>query len=232
MRTIVPNVVIFNYSRKKMKKFPLSVLFIAGFLLACNGIRAQEYHFGFAGASAVSVQYHRPPGLYAGYVFPFKQERKLIVDFAVNYSYQSYNVINISHVLGSSFDVRKVKPQNWWFSLSSSFNFRVFSGSCLIIRMGPLVSLNYFICKEQVHEIPTETQPDRTYQDKNNYLNRPGLGGNIEAEFKGLLKKNISIIASCTPQVIAYGNFFPKDVTVEGSILAITSHLGLRYRIY
>jgi hypothetical protein len=215
-----------------MKKSAIPVLLIAGLLLAGMGIKAQEFYYGIERASAISAQYHRPLGLCAGYVFLFKQDKKLIVDFTANYSHQTYNVIKVSHVLGSSFDVRQVKPQNWWFSLSSSFNFRVFSGSCLVIRMGPQVSLNYFLCKEQVRDIPTATQPDRTYLDKNRYLNRPGLGGNLELEFKGLLEKNVSIITSFTPQIIAYGKFLTTDTSVEGAMLTIASRLGLRYRLF
>jgi len=211
----------------------MKVLILAtGILLAGMGSIAQEFNFGIAGTSAASVQYHRPPGFYAGYVFLLDQDKRLVVDFAASYSFRTYNVISVGQVLGSSFDVRQVKPQNWWFSLSSSYNFRVFSGGSLVLRMGPRLSLNYFICNEKVREIPTASQPDRTYQDKNNYLNRPGLGGNFEVEIKGLFRKTISIIASVSPQIIVYGKFITQDSTVEGSILAITSRLGLRYRLF
>jgi len=215
-----------------MKKSALLGILIIGLLMAGAGIKAQEFYYGIERASAISTQYHRPLGLCAGYVFLFKRDKKLIVDFTANYSYQTYNIIKISHVLGSSFDVRQVKPKNWWFSLSSSYIFRVFSGSCLVIRMGPQVSLNYFLCSEQVREIPSATQPDRSYPDKNRYLNRPGFGGNLEFEFKGLLEKNVSIITSFTPQLIAYGKVLVKNDNVEGSMLTVATRLGLRYRLF
>jgi hypothetical protein len=199
------------------------------FLLTGMVLNAQEFSFGVSHTSARSTQFSKPVGIYVDYSYAINQKMKWNIGVLANFSYQAYDRITFNNNTGNSYLVDKVQPQSSWFSLSSSLNFDIFSRGCLIVWVGPQISINYFICNEVVQQIPTGVQEDRTYRDKHNYLNRIGAGGICEFELKGLFRKKISIILSFSPQIIVFGKPLDKTSNIDRTILANISRLGLRY---
>lgn len=199
------------------------------FSLAGYGLIAQEFTFGVSGTSAASIQFNRPVGIYGAYTRKLNQKLKWDIDLLANFSLKKYDRITFNEVAGTGYVINKVQPSNTWLQLSTSLNFSVLSRVYLNLAVGPQISLNYFFCSEQILDITSSTLAGETYRHKVNYLNRPGVGGNIQLELKGLFRKKVTIIASLTPQAIVYGKLFEEGSNVEGVITAVTTRFGVRY---
>ncbi len=210
---------------------PMKHLTILFFLvLAGTASQSQEYYFGLSTTAASSTQYRQPAGLYGGYCYSINQDLKWHIDVLANFSYRSYDRITFDNNTGQGYFVNKIQPQSWWLALSSHLNWEVFARGCLVVSVGPMLSINYFISNELIQDIPTNTQTDRTYRRQHNNLNRPGFGGNLEFELEGLFRKRVSIITSISPQVIFFGKAMVSGGD-EGAIVANISRLGLRYKL-
>jgi hypothetical protein len=189
--------------------------------------KSQEMTFGISGTAAVSTQFNRPVGVFGSYSWTINQKMRWNIDLLANFSLSDYNRIQLNKNTGVGYIIEKTQPQSIWLALSTSATFNVFSRGCLNLWLGPLVSINNFFCNEEIMEIPTE----RIYRDKHNYLFRPGIGGNIEIELKGIFRKKMSLVTSFQPQVALYGKIGDDGSNVEGTILANITRIGLRYQL-
>ncbi len=197
------------------------------FFLSILSARTQELNFGLTGTAAVSTQFNRPVGIYGVYSWTVNQRTRWSIDLLLNLSLSEYNRIQLNRNTGTGYIIEKTQPNNFWLAVSSSVTFNVFTRGCFNLWLGPQVSVNNFFCDEEITEIPAE----RVYRDKHNYLLRPGIGGNVEVELKGLFQKKISVVTSIQPQFMFYGKVGDDGSNVEGTMLANVTRIGLRYKL-
>jgi len=217
-------VYLINQNTAPMKRFAIIIILLAGI-----GLQAQELSFGYSHTFAFSTQFKHPVGLYVGYTKSVSQKVKINADLLSNYSFQWYhNIVKLDAEPGT-YLAYNIKPNNLWLSLSASATFRTFSKNGFNIYIGPQVSLNYFFCDEKLKNL-TGIHETTTIQEKENFLNKVGIGCNFEFELKELLGKRLSVVASFTPQIITY-DFYEMGGNTDWFILANVSRVGLRYNI-
>jgi hypothetical protein len=189
--------------------------------------KPQEMTFGLSTTAAVSTQFNRPVGIYGSYSWTVNQKMRWGFDLLANFSLSDYNRIQLNKNTGVGYVIEITQPQSIWLALSTSATFNVFTRGCLNLWLGPQLSVNNFFCNEEIMEIPAE----RVYRDKHNYLMRPGIGGNIEIELKGIFRKKMSLVTSFQPQITLYGKVGDDGSNVEGTLLANITRIGLRYQL-
>jgi len=209
-----------------MKKFTL-LISLSFFIIQTSG---QEIDFNLSYSNSSLIKFKNAIGFDIGFSKITKKENK--IGFLVSNSFNSFNYDWIRTDISDprQYIIMDIKPDSYSLSLQGYYCYHIYKNDNAAVFLGPIINLNYFKIYESIHQLPSGTRTEMSYDENDWVNNKIGIGLLLEYEIRKVIKDCFDLTYSLNPMIGSFEHFPAMGSIDPWFYLSINFKIGLSYR--